>query len=320
MGGRSYEQSKGVSNLGSYILKRIGSMIITLIFVIALTFFLMRALPGGPFTREKQLPPEIEQAIIEKYHLDDPLIVQFKDYFIGVIKLDFGPSYTRKGETVMGLLKLTFPVSGKLGAVSATFVMLLGMPLGIISALKQNRWEDYIVTILATVGVAVPSFVIGAGLRYVFTTKLGWLPATGLDTPAAYIMPVIALSGFSLAFVSRLTRSSMLEVLRQDYIRTARAKGLSEFVVIGKHALKNALLPVITYMGPMVAAVMTGSFVVERLFGIPGMGDFFVGSVQSRDYTMIMGTVILYAAFYIVMIFLVDIIYVYIDPRIKLND
>ncbi len=220
----------------------------------------------------------------------------------------------------MGLLKLTFPVSGKLGFVSASFVMLVGVPLGIISALKQNRWEDYIVTILATVGVAVPSFVIGAGLRYAFTTKLGWLPATGLDTPAAYIMPVIALSGFSLAFVSRLTRSSMLEVLRQDYIRTARAKGLSEFVVIGKHALKNALLPVITFMGPMIAAVMTGSFVVERLFGIPGMGDFFVGSVQSRDYTMIMGTVILFAAFYIVMVFLVDIIYVYIDPRIKLND
>lgn len=295
-------------------------MIITLIFVIALTFFLMRALPGGPFTREKQLPPEIEQAIIEKYHLDDPLIVQFKDYFLGVLKLDLGPSYTRKGETVKGLLELTFPVSAKLGIVSATFVMLLGMPLGIVSALKQNRWEDYVVTIVATIGVAVPSFVIGAGLRYFFTTKWGLLPATGLDSPLAYIMPVIALSGFSLAFVARLTRSSMLEVLRQDYIRTARAKGLSEFVVIGKHALKNALLPVITYMGPMIAAVMTGSFVVERLFGIPGMGDFFVSSVQSRDYTMIMGTVILYAALYIVMIFLVDIIYVYIDPRIKLND
>ncbi len=306
--------------MGSYILKRIGSMIITLIFVIALTFFLMRALPGGPFTREKQLPPEIEQAIIEKYHLDDPLIVQFKDYFFGVVTGDFGPSYTRKGETVRGLLELTFPVSAKLGGVASIFVILFGMPLGITSALKQNSWEDYIVTILATIGVAVPSFVIGAGLRYFLTTKWGLLPATGLDTPAAYIMPVIALSGFSLAFVARLTRSSMLEVLRQDYIRTARAKGLSEFVVIGKHALKNALLPVITYMGPMIAAVMTGSFVVERLFGIPGMGDFFVSSVQSRDYTMIMGTVILYAALYIVMIFLVDIIYVYIDPRIKLND
>lgn len=306
--------------MGSYIFKRIGSMVITMIFVIALTFFLMRALPGGPFTREKQLPPEIEQAIIEKYHLDDPLIVQLKDYFLGILKLDLGPSYTRKGETVTGLLKLTFPVSGKLGIVTATFVLLLGLPLGIISALKSNKWEDYLVTIMATIGVAVPSFVIGALLRFVFTNKLGWLPATGLDTPASYIMPVLALSGFSLAFIARLTRSSMLEVLRQDYIRTARAKGLSEFVVIGKHALKNALLPVITYMGPMIAAVMTGSFVVESLFGIPGMGEFFVKSVQSRDYTMIMGTVILYALLYVVMILIVDILYVYVDPRIKLND
>ncbi len=307
--------------MGSYFLRRVGSMVITLLFVIALTFFLMKALPGGPFTREKQLPPEIEAAIKEKYHLDDPLIVQFKDYFLGIVlDFDFGPSYKRKGETVKGLLKLTFPISGKLGLVSAFFVLVLGMPLGIISALKQNKWQDYVVTIIATIGVAVPSFVIGAGLRYFFTTKWGLLPATGLDSASSYIMPVIALSGFSLAFIARLTRSSMLEVLRQDYIRTARAKGLSERVVILKHALKNALLPVITYMGPMIAAVMTGSFVVEKLFGIPGMGDFFVSSVQNRDYTMIMGTVILYAAFYIFMVFLVDIIYVFIDPRIKLNN
>jgi len=280
----------------------------------------MKALPGGPFTREKQLPPEIEAAIIEKYHLNDPLIVQFKDYFLGVLKGDLGPSYKQKGETVVGLLKLSFPISAKLGLVTASFVLLVGVPLGIISALKQNRWEDYIVTVMATIGVAVPAFVIGALLRYVFTNQLGWLPATGLDTPDAYIMPVLSLAGFSLAFISRLARSSMLEVLRQDYIRTARAKGLSEIVVIGKHALKNALLPVITYMGPMIAAVMTGSFVVESLFGIPGMGGYFVSSVQSRDYTMILGTVILYALLYVVMILIVDILYVYIDPRIKLND
>lgn len=303
-----------------YIIKRIGSMIITLIFVIALTFFLMKSLPGGPYTREKELPPEIEQAIREKYHLDDPILKQFADYFLGVLRLDFGPSFKKKGETVSHLLALSFPISGKLGFVAACFVLVVGVPLGIISALKQNHFADYVVTILATLGVAVPSFVIGAGLRYFLTTKLGLLPAIGLDSPQAYIMPVIALSGFSLAFVSRLTRSSMLEVLRQDYIRTARAKGLSEFVVIGKHALKNALLPVVTYMGPMIAAVMTGSFVVERLFGIAGMGSYFVDSVKNRDYTMLMGTVILYASLYIVMIFIVDMIYILIDPRIKLND
>lgn len=291
-----------------------------MVFVIALTFFLMKALPGGPFTREKQLPPEIEAAIIEKYNLNAPLIEQFTDYFLGTLKGDFGPSYKLKGETVAGLLKQTFPISGKLGLAASLFIMLAGVPLGIISALKQNKWEDYLVTILATVGVAVPAFVIGAALRYTFTNKLGILPATGLDTPIAYIMPVLSLSGFSLAFIARLTRSSMLEVLRQDYIRTARAKGLSEFVVIGKHALKNAMLPVITYMGPMIAGVMTGSFVVEKLFGIPGMGGFFVSSVQARDYTMIMGTVILYAWFYVIMVMLVDVMYVYFDPRIKLNE
>ncbi len=305
--------------MGRYLVRRTFSMIITLFFVIALTFFLMKALPGGPFTREKQLSPEIEQAIKEKYNLDAPLIVQFKDYFLGILRFDFGPSYKLKGQTVSGLLKHGFPISGKLGFVSSIFITILGVPIGIVSALKQNKWQDYLVTILATIGVAVPSFVIGAALRYVFTTKLAVLPASGLDSPSAYIMPVIALSGFSLAFVSRLTRSSMLEVLRQDYIRTARAKGLSENVVIYKHALKNAILPVITYIGPMVAAVMTGSFVVERLFGIPGMGHYFVTSVQSRDYTMIMGTVILYASFYIVMIFIVDIVYVLVDPRIKME-
>lgn len=306
--------------MGSYIVKRIVAMCITMVFVIALTFFLMKALPGGPFTREKQLPPEIEAAIIEKYNLNAPLIEQFADYFVGILKGDFGPSYTLKGETVLGLLSQKFPISGKLGLVASIFILFAGVPLGVVSALKQNKWEDYLVTIMATVGVAVPAFVIGAALRYVFTNKLGILPATGLDNPLSYIMPVLSLSGFSLAFISRLTRSSMLEVLRQDYIRTARAKGLSEFVVIGKHALKNAMLPVITYMGPMIAGVMTGSFVVERLFGIPGMGGFFVSSVQARDYTMIMGTVILYAWFYVIMVMVVDILYVYIDPRIKLNE
>lgn len=306
--------------MGSYIFKRVIGMFITMLFVIALTFFLMKALPGGPFTREKTLPPEIEAAIMEKFHLNDPVIVQFKDYFIGILKGDFGPSYVLKGETVSGLLVQKFPISGKLGLVASLFILVFGVPLGVISALKQNKWEDYLVTILATVGVAVPAFVIGAALRYVFTNKLGMLPATGLDTPLAYVLPVISLSGFSLAFISRLTRSSMLEVLRQDYIRTARAKGLSEFVVIAKHALKNAMLPVITYMGPMIAAVMTGSFVIEKLFGIPGMGGFFVSSVQARDYTMIMGTVILYAWFYVIMVLIVDVLYVYFDPRIKLSE
>ena len=238
----------------------------------------------------------------------------------GIVVFDLGPSFSRPGMTVNRFIEDGFPVSARLGGASVLFVIILGIPFGIISALKQNRWEDYLVTVLATLGVAVPGFVLGSLTIYIFSAKLGVLPAYGLTSPKHYIGPVIALSGFSLAFVARLTRSSMLEVLQQDYIRTARAKGLSENIVIYKHALKNALIPVITYMGPMIAAVMTGSFVVEKIFAIPGMGKYFVESVNNRDYTVIMGATVFYAAFAIIMIFIVDILYGVIDPRIKLGD
>jgi len=306
--------------LNRYTLRKMGAMVITLWFVITITFFLMHAIPGGPFTREKALPPEILEALNEKYHLDDPLAVQYFDYLKGIGRFDFGPSFKIKGTEVSKILIASAPYSAKLGAVVSIFVLLLGVPLGIVSALKQNKWQDYIVTILATVGVAVPGFVIGTFILYMFSSKLGWLPPIGLETWKHYIGPTLALGGFSLAFVSRLTRSSMLEVMQQDYIRTARAKGISEKVVIFKHALKNALIPIVTFMGPTIAAIMTGSFVVEKIFAIPGMGKYFVESVSNRDYTMIMGAVILYAAFYLVMILLVDVVYAWIDPRIKLHD
>ena len=199
------------------------------------------------------------------------------------------------------------------------FIVLLGIPIGIISALKQNTIIDYIVMFGATLGVTLPSFVIATGLIYIFALQLDLIPATGLTSWQSYIGPVIALSGYSLSFVARLTRSSMLEVLRQDYVRTARANGLNEFKVIGKHALKNALIPVITYVGPMIAAILTGSFVVEKIFDIPGMGTYFVDSVSNRDYTVIIGMTVFYAAFYVAMVFLVDVLYTLIDPRIKLD-
>jgi oligopeptide transport system permease protein len=280
----------------------------------------MHSIPGGPFTREKELPEAVLEALNEKYHLNDPLWKQYVDYMKGIVVFDLGPSFSRPGMTVNRFIEDGFPVSARLGGVSVLFVVILGIPFGIVSALKQNRWEDYLVTVLATLGVAVPGFVLGSLTIYLFSAKLGVLPAYGLTSPKHYIGPVIALSGFSLAFVARLTRSSMLEVLQQDYIRTARAKGLSENIVIYKHALKNALIPVITYMGPMIAAVMTGSFVVEKIFAIPGMGKYFVESVNNRDYTVIMGATVFYAAFAIVMIFIVDILYGVIDPRIKLGD
>ena len=311
---------KGAENLGKYIIRRLISMIITLVFVASITFFLMHAVPGGPFQSEKALPEAVIQALNEKYHLDDPLWKQYLDYMKGVFTFQLGPSFKRVGTTVNDLIVAGFPYSAKLGFFATLAIVVLGIPAGIISALKSNKWEDYLVTILATLGVAVPSFVLGALFIYVFSSKLGWLPSFGLTSWKHYIGPVIALSGFSLAFVARLTRSSVLEVMQQDYIRTARAKGLPEIVVIVKHALKNALIPVVTYLGPMIAAMMTGSFIVEKIFAIPGMGKYFVESVSSRDYTVLMGTTIFYAAFSITMIFVVDIAYGFIDPRIKLGD
>jgi oligopeptide transport system permease protein len=280
----------------------------------------MHAIPGGPFTREKPLPPAVIKALEEKFKLNQPLHVQYFDYVKGVFTFDFGPSFQKVGVDVTDMILEGLPASAKIGMLAVLVVLLIGIPLGIISALKQNKWEDYVVTILATIGVTIPSFVVATLIIYVFSAKLQILPSFGLKTWKHFIGPVIALSGFSLAFVARLTRSSMLEVLQQDYIRTARAKGLSEFVVIGKHALKNALIPVITYVGPMIASILTGSFVIEKIFAIPGMGKYFVESVGNRDYTVIIGVTVFYAAFYIIMVFIVDIIYGIIDPRIKLHD
>jgi oligopeptide transport system permease protein len=280
----------------------------------------MHAIPGGPFTREKPLPPAVIKALEEKFKLNQPLHMQYFDYVKGVFTFDFGPSFQKVGVDVTDMILEGLPASAKIGMLAVLVVLLIGIPLGIISALKQNKWEDYVVTILATIGVTIPSFVVATLIIYVFSAKLQILPSFGLKTWKHFIGPVIALSGFSLAFVARLTRSSMLEVLQQDYIRTARAKGLSEFVVIGKHALKNALIPVITYVGPMIASILTGSFVIEKIFAIPGMGKYFVESVGNRDYTVIIGVTVFYAAFYIIMVFIVDIIYGIIDPRIKLHD
>lgn len=280
----------------------------------------MHAIPGGPFTREKPLPPEVIAALNAKYHLDDPLWLQYVDYVKGVFTFNLGPSFQRVGVTVNDLIKAGFPATAKIGGGAIILIILLGIPIGMISALKQNKWQDQTVMIIATLGVTIPSFVMATGIIYIFSAKLHWIPSNGLTTWKHLIGPVFALSGFSLSFVARLTRSSMLEVLQQDYIRTARAKGLSEFKVIVKHALKNALIPVVTYMGPMIANLLTGSFVIEKIFAIPGMGKHFVESVGNRDYTVLMGITIFYAMFLIVMVLIVDILYGFIDPRIKLHD
>ena len=302
-----------------YSLKRIVSMLITLFLIATITFILMRSIPGGPFTSERALTPEIEKALAEKYNLDAPLWEQYLDYIGDLAKGDLGVSFKKKGVTVNEIIIKTFPASAQIGALAVVLILVIGIPLGILSALKQNHAIDYVIMIIATIGVTIPSFVIGTFIMYIFGEKLAWIPAGGLESWKGYIGPVIALGGFSIAYVTRLTRSSMLEVLRQDYIRTARANGLSKLRVVGKHALKNALIPVVTYVGPMVASILTGSFVVEKIFAVPGMGKYFVESVSSRDHTVIMGLTIFYAAIYIVMVFIVDIAYAYIDPRIKIK-
>lgn len=305
--------------MGSYYLKRILSAITTIVLIATLTFAMMHSIPGGPFVREKAVPDEILKALNEKYNLDAPLYIQYLDYMKGLITFDLGPSYSKIGTSVNDLLEAGFPTSAKIGGLASILIVALGIPLGIISALKQNKPIDYFVMFMATLGVTIPSFVVATLIIYFFGGKLGWIPTFGLETWKGYIGPVIALSGYSLSFVSRLTRSSMLEVLRQDYIRTARANGLSEFKVVAKHAVKNALIPVVTYIGPMIAAILTGSFVIEKIFAVPGMGRYFIESIGNRDYTTIMGMTVFYAIFYIIMILLVDFAYSLIDPRIKLG-
>ncbi|HPD99657.1 MAG TPA: ABC transporter permease [Bacillota bacterium] len=304
--------------MNRYIIKKTLFSILTLLIVVTLVFFMLRAIPGGPFTREKPLPEATRERLEEAYGLNEPLLVQYFTYMGNLFTGDLGPSFRKPAYTVNELLATGIPQTAQIGLIAVIFIIVLGIPLGVISALKSNSAVDYGVMIIATIGITVPSFVIGS-LFILLAQKVSWIPVGGLSTPIAYVGPVVALGGYSLAFVARLTRSSMLEVLRQDYIRTARAKGLPESKVIFKHALKNSLIPVITYVGPMIAALMTGSFVVERIFVINGIGKYFTESIGNRDYTLVIGVTLFYAVFYIIMVLLVDLAYSLIDPRIRMT-
>lgn len=300
-----------------YVIKRIIAIFVTLFLVATITFIMMKAVPGSPFTGEKGISPQVLAQLNKKYKLDQPLMTQYLEYMKGLVTFNLGPSLKKDGVTVNSMIENSFPVSAKLGIITILFIVCLGIPLGILSALKRSKLPDYIITIFATLGISVPTFVLGALILYIFGAILGWIPTYGLTSWKSYIGPAISLGGFSLAFVMRLTRSSMLEIMGQDYIRTARAKGLSNAKIIGKHALKNALIPVVTYMGPMIAGILSGSFVTEKIFAIPGMGKFFVEAITNRDYTVIMGTTIFFAAFAASMILVVDIVYYFLDPRIR---
>ena len=302
-----------------YIVKRLGIALITIWLVATLTFFLMNLVPGGPFLSEKAVSPKALAALEEKYGLDKPLVQRYFTYMSGAVRGDFGDSLKQRGRTVMSIISTKFPVSARIGGLSVLLAFCLGVPLGCLSALNRGKLPDNIIIVIATCGIAVPSFVVCTLLMYVFGVKLGWLPTLGLKTWKNYIMPVTALAFYPTAYITRLMRSSMLEVLGQDYMRTARAKGLSQFVSLFKHALRNAILPVVTYLGPLLAYTVTGSFIVEKIFTIPGLGGEFISSITNRDYTIIMGTTIFLATLVILMNVVVDIVYTIVDPRIKLK-
>ncbi len=280
----------------------------------------MRSIPGGPFRREKALPAAIQRNIEARYKLNDPLWKQYLDYMKNMLRGDFGPSFKYIGRSVNSIIEDGFPVSAVLGGVTIIFSLVVGIPAGIISALNQNKWQDNLAMGIAIVGVSVPSFVMATLLMYVFAVKLRWFPAAMWGTPRHVVLPMLALSAFPTAFFARLMRSSTLDVLSQDYIRTARSKGLSWAAVVYKHVLKNSVLPIITYLGPQAAAILTGSFVVESIFAIPGLGRYYVTSIYNRDYTTIMGVTIFYCIILVALNLLVDIAYSWLDPRIKLTE
>lgn len=303
-----------------YIIKRIFNAFIVLWIVITITFFLMHAIPGGPFTAEKSLPPYVLHSIEKRYKLNDPLYKQYGDYLCNLVQGDLGPSFKYPGRSVNDIIKDGFPVSFKLGIEAILIAIIIGIPAGILAGVKKDKWQDRAVNFFTTLGVAVPSFVVAALLIYVLSTKLHLLPAAMWNGWRYEIMPALALSGMPMSFIARLTRSSMLDILSQDYIKTARAKGLSWSKVLIKHALPNSLIPVVTYLGPMTASILTGSFVIETIFAIPGLGQYFVTSIYNRDYTVILGVTIFYSVIVIVLNMVVDLLYPLLDPRIKIGE
>ncbi len=367
-------------DLGKFLIKRVFSALFTLFVVATATFFLMHAVPGGPFLSERT-KPEIAALVQAKYGLDKPLIEQYANYFGHMIRLDtttalhftdalaliasvsaaamivgmnkmklsrqarktmrlttfacvilalagawnrlvfdLGPSYTRIGLSVMDIISEKFPTSARLGVVALCISVGLGIPMGCVAALNRGKIVDRALMFVATLGIAVPSFVVATVTLIIFAIQLGWVPTISkLAEPKQYILPAFALAFYSMSFITRLMRSSMLDVIGQDYVRTARAKGLSDFMVIFKHALRNSIQPVVTYLGPLTAGILTGGFVVEKIFTIPGLGSYFISSITNRDYPVIMGTTIFLAALVIMMNLIVDVLYGLIDPRIQMD-
>ncbi|MFB3818138.1 MAG: ABC transporter permease [Candidatus Methylomirabilales bacterium] len=302
----------------SYVVRRVLGFLPVLFIIVSASFFLMRLAPGGPFDQERALPEQVRLNIEARYHLDEPLWRQYARYLGHVARGDLGPSFRYPDRSVTELLALGLPASLTLGACALLVAVGIGGTAGILAALRRNSLVDYLTMSLALGGISVPNFVLGPMLMLVFALGLGWLPVAGWGTWRHLILPAITLGAFYAAYVARLTRAGMLEVVGQEFIRTARSKGLREAAVVLRHALPNAILPVVTYLGPASAAILTGSVVVETIFSIPGVGRYFVGSALNRDYTMVLGTVVLYSGILVAFNLIVDVLCAYLDPRIQL--
>ncbi len=301
-----------------YLAKKVGILLLSLFIVITLTFVLMHSIPGDPFVQDKAIPEEILKALHKHYGLDQPLIVQYGKYLNGILHFDLGPSFKYQGRQVNEIIAQGFPVSLCLGIEALFLAMAGGIICGTIASFNHQRWQDYVMMVIAVMGISVPSFILASFLQYLLAMKLDMLPVARWGTFSQSIMPALSLAALPMAFIARLARANMVEIIQMDFIQTARAKGLSALSVALRHVLKNALFPVITYLGPLSAAVFTGSFAIEKIFGIPGLGQWFVTSITNRDYTMIMGTTIFYSALLMLCIFIVDFLYCLLDPRIKL--
>ena len=301
----------------TFLLRRLLHGLAVLWVVATLTFALLRLAPGGPFDSERRLPPEVLANIQAKYHLDEPFLRQYLRYLTGILHGDFGPSYKYLDRDVNKIIADTLPTSALLGLLALLVAVILSFPTGLIAAYFRNSWIDRLTLLAATLGISLPHFILGALLIWLFALQLGWLQAGRWDNVASMILPTVTLSAAPAAYIAALLRSTLIENLGEDFIRTARAKGLRESVVLFKHALRNSLVPVLTVMGPLTAALLTGSFVVEYVFAIPGMGRFFITAVTDRDYPLIMGVTLVYTALLIAANLVVDLCYSYVDPRIR---
>lgn len=303
----------------TYVARRVLMMVPTLLVIATVTFFLMHAAPGGPFQSEKEIPARVKAQLMQRYGLDRPLHEQYFAFLKNAARFDFGPSYKYPDQTVREIILGGFRVSAELGGWALLLALLVGVPIGVIAAVKQNRAADAVAMGAALAGVSVPNFVLGPLLVLGFSLTLSWFPAALWTGPTSRVLPVLALSTAYVAYIARLTRAGMLEVLRQDFVRTARAKGLSERVVVVKHALKLGILPVVSYLGPAAARIIMGSIVIEQIFAVPGLGRYLVIGATNRDFTLVLGIVLFYASFLMALNLLVDIAYTWLDPRVELR-